>query len=200
MELEIVEKSNVIELQVVEKFNPYHDKRGRFTTASGATLFTYAPGRSKAHDKAIANEKAKHEQALADEKAKRSKVMTNPSGNLIADRKKEWEGADYAVQFKNNTYGRIDLRSKEVDQNGKSWVEGAYGNMKINTLADFGSQIYMIDQKSYQSVMDKANATIKERGIQSRKDAMDILENEFKQQAIRIVDKDYINQQDKARK
>ena len=37
----------------VRKFNPYHDARGRFSTASGAASFTYKPGKSKAHDLAI---------------------------------------------------------------------------------------------------------------------------------------------------
>lgn len=41
------------EIEEVRKFNPYHDARGRFTTASGATSFTYKPGKSKAHDLAI---------------------------------------------------------------------------------------------------------------------------------------------------
>lgn len=41
------------------KFNPYHDERGRFATANGAASFTYAPGKSKAHDNAIAREKGK---------------------------------------------------------------------------------------------------------------------------------------------
>ena len=39
------------------KFNPYHDSRGRFASANGAASFTYAPGKSKAHDMAIAREK-----------------------------------------------------------------------------------------------------------------------------------------------
>lgn len=44
-----------------QKFNPYHDSRGRFTSANGATSFTYAPGKSKAHDKAIQRQKAQAE-------------------------------------------------------------------------------------------------------------------------------------------
>ncbi|MBQ5659063.1 MAG: hypothetical protein IIV02_06020 [Peptococcaceae bacterium] len=44
-------------LEAVKKFNPYHDRKGRFTTANGAEMFTYAPGKSKAHDKAIEREK-----------------------------------------------------------------------------------------------------------------------------------------------
>lgn len=41
----------------VLKFNPYHDARGRFASANSASAFTYAPGKSKAHDNAIAREK-----------------------------------------------------------------------------------------------------------------------------------------------
>lgn len=43
--------------QIIEKFNPYHGKDGRFSSANGATSFTYAPGKSKAHDLAIQREK-----------------------------------------------------------------------------------------------------------------------------------------------
>lgn len=39
------------------KFNPYHDSRGRFATAGSYATFTYAPGKSKAHDLAIERQK-----------------------------------------------------------------------------------------------------------------------------------------------
>lgn len=42
---------------IIEKFNPYHDSKGRFTSSGTAASFTYAPGKSKAHDLAIAREK-----------------------------------------------------------------------------------------------------------------------------------------------
>lgn len=48
---------NIDHIEHIEKFNPYHDERGRFTSAGAATSFTYAPGKSKAHDMAIAREK-----------------------------------------------------------------------------------------------------------------------------------------------
>ena len=41
------------------KFNPYHDRLGRFSTSGSAATFTYAPGKSKAHDRAIEREKEK---------------------------------------------------------------------------------------------------------------------------------------------
>ena len=44
----------------INKFNPYHDSKGRFASANSATSFTYAPGKSKAHDLAIQREKERH--------------------------------------------------------------------------------------------------------------------------------------------
>ena len=45
----------------VRKFNPYHDRLGRFSTANGAVSFTYAPGKSRAHDLAIQRMKRKYQ-------------------------------------------------------------------------------------------------------------------------------------------
>lgn len=44
-------------IEEVQKFNPYHDSRGRFSSSSGAISFTYAPGKSRAHDLAIQRER-----------------------------------------------------------------------------------------------------------------------------------------------
>ena len=41
----------------IMKFNPYHDRSGRFSSANGAASFTYKPGASTAHSKAIEREK-----------------------------------------------------------------------------------------------------------------------------------------------
>ena len=51
------EDDDIDEIEVVEKFNPYHDSRGRFASSGSAASFTYSPGKSKAHDMAIAREK-----------------------------------------------------------------------------------------------------------------------------------------------
>lgn len=66
----------------IMKFNPYHGKDGRFTSANGATSFTYAPGKSKAHDMAIAREKKR----VADEEAK------NASGAKITEAENKLKG------------------------------------------------------------------------------------------------------------
>lgn len=48
------------------KFNPYHDSKGRFASAGNAASFTYAPGKSKAHDNAIAREQERQSSAGGD--------------------------------------------------------------------------------------------------------------------------------------
>lgn len=68
---------------IVEKFNPYHDSKGRFTTANSATAFTYSPGKSKAHDKAIAREKER--QTASAPKTVASKYMDRINGAKSMD-------------------------------------------------------------------------------------------------------------------
>lgn len=50
----------IVEIEVVEKFNPYHDNRGRFASANGYASFTIRtkdPGKQHMADAAIAREK-----------------------------------------------------------------------------------------------------------------------------------------------
>lgn len=84
----------------VEKFNPYHDQQGRFATADGATVFTYAPGKSKAHDNAIAREKERHAaegsgsayaKSLEEEKAKVLAMKPNEQALYVFEHDGETE-------------------------------------------------------------------------------------------------------------
>ena len=72
---------NIIDIEVVEKFNPYHDKLGRFTTATGAASFTWRtkdPKKQYFADKAI--EREKQRTAALDEAE--SKKLGNRKLNL----------------------------------------------------------------------------------------------------------------------
>lgn len=82
----------------VKKFNPYHDAKGRFAAANNATLFTYAPGKSKAHDNAIAREKERqasggsaYEKALDEEQAKVLAMKPNEQALYVFERDGETE-------------------------------------------------------------------------------------------------------------
>lgn len=67
----------------VLKFNPYHDARGRFTSAGGMASFTYAPGKSKAHDLAIQRQKERMAAIMPSEaQAKALKGIENRTRNL----------------------------------------------------------------------------------------------------------------------
>ena len=81
------------EIVEVAKFNPYHDAKGRFSTADGAASFTYSPGKSKAHDNAIARQKyggsTDASDAAAEIAAGKHNSLENyldENGNLIAER------------------------------------------------------------------------------------------------------------------
>lgn len=71
--------------EIVEKFNPYHDSKGRFTSGSGGNYasFTYAPGKSKAHDNAIARERERAASSGGGVKAIR---VTAPDGTTMTYR------------------------------------------------------------------------------------------------------------------
>lgn len=81
------------------KFNPYHDQRGRFATANSATTFTYAPGKSKSHDNAIAREKERHaaesgsayDKALDEEQAKVLAMKPNEQALYVFEHDGETE-------------------------------------------------------------------------------------------------------------
>lgn len=67
--------ADIITITEVEKFNPYHDAKGRFASANGYASFTYAPGKSKAHDLAIAREKERQAERDKQEQSANSALV-----------------------------------------------------------------------------------------------------------------------------
>lgn len=63
----------------VRKFNPYHDGIGRFTTPGGAVSFTWKPGASADHDRAIQNEKLRAAGAGSAAKKPKKQTSQDPS-------------------------------------------------------------------------------------------------------------------------
>ena len=93
-----------LQMQLIEKFNPYHDRLGRFTTSGSAASFTYKPGASKAHDLAIEREKKRWKAAATvQEKPKGKKTF---SDHVKEQKRKDMEffyGKDN-VKMKSNKY------------------------------------------------------------------------------------------------
>lgn len=117
----------------VLKFNPYHDARGRFSTANGYASFTHAPGKSKAHDLAIQREKERMAGIMpsaAQEKTLRG--IENRTRNL----KKE----QFRVVDRN---GEVVMQ-KQGDKNSVSYSIGEArdnfpGNITIHNHPDGGT-------------------------------------------------------------
>ena len=77
----------------IEKFNPYHDSKGRFTSGSGGNYasFTYAPGKSKAHDNAIAREKERAAAATSSESSGQAgEAEVSSTGNKLSEEQKNF--------------------------------------------------------------------------------------------------------------
>lgn len=86
---------------IIFKFNPHHDAKGRFSSADGAVSFTYAPGKSKAHDNAIARAKEKDEeekkkQLAASTAASKLKPQTKPQPQKATTQRKFKKPEDLA--------------------------------------------------------------------------------------------------------
>lgn len=91
--------SHYYSLEAVTKFNPYHDRLGRFTTATGATSFTYKPGKGKIYDNAIAREKERTASGGGSSAATPKKDKLNPETLAGVKRGKpmSFEEADYGT-------------------------------------------------------------------------------------------------------
>lgn len=114
----------------IEKFNPYHDSRGRFSTADAATQFTYAPGKSKAHDMAIAREKERHNSSPEGQKA----LVERQKASIVSAKTKKGQFDIYVNNLnevrgkkgRRTVSGRIDAENnigyhKNSDRRGAQW-------------------------------------------------------------------------------
>lgn len=95
------------EILEILKFNPYHDEKGRFTTGDGAVSFTYKPGASNAHDKAIAREKKRHEE---EEKAQHKRK--EPTKLTGSEKQVSW-----ASKIRDSRMSYIDREVKALEDN-----------------------------------------------------------------------------------
>lgn len=110
--------------ELVEKFNPYHDSRGRFTTAGSAASFTYKPGQGAMYDKAIAREKERT--AAMAQAEKPNKPEADENGFTPAKSKEE------AVE-----YAKTKLNMESVN----------YGNLDVDTINHVNKEITAIQKK-----------------------------------------------------
>ena len=133
-----------MEEQVVVKFNPYHDQRGRFSTADGATVFTYAPGKSKAHDNAIAREKERdaagsgsaYEKELEEEQARVLAMKPNEQAEYVWDHDGETEDNCVAAMKNGETEALVKNYFAIMKANGDPTPTNPTSGQVKNQLKD----------------------------------------------------------------
>lgn len=121
------------EILDIEKFNPYHDRLGRFTSAGSETSFTYAPGRSNAHDKAI--ERHKERMAAAAPTEAQEKTLKGIESRTRNLKKEQFRVVDRE--------GNVVMQ-KQGDKNSVSYSVGEArdnfpGNITIHNHPDGGT-------------------------------------------------------------
>lgn len=128
----IEKKADIIDIELVEKFNPYHGPDGRFTSASGATLFTIRTKDSSKQylaDRGIEREKKRTAEAGggATTGAKFSQSMESAYGkDKIAQMDKLLsESPEFIQTFWNNHGGDIQVGNPNSNR-------GFYSPLKEN--------------------------------------------------------------------
>lgn len=127
------------EIIEISKFNPYHDSRGRFSTADAATSFTYAPGKSKAHDNAIAREKERH-QKQQEEQEKPRTITLNQQYKEMAN---NWSHMnDKGAYVEREANKQLDAFRDEFKNGDYTDEQKAYLKQRENEYADLLTEKY----------------------------------------------------------
>lgn len=158
----------------IAKFNPFHDRLGRFTTGGMATSFTYAPGKSRAHDLAIARMKERANQ-FSEERKTAAITTFNQRSPEEADKLhranlgSKWDdlsdGEKDSIYWYTQGSGKINrpLRGYEG-----SWKESDFkGAGKVDLDAEGGGQ-YIKDLTSAINKSPLPEDMVFRRGINER--------------------------------
>lgn len=138
----------------IEKFNPYHGKDGRFSSADGAASFTYAPGKSNAHDLAIARANAKERVAKAKEAEPKITAMMQGCAKAAGG---EMVGLEYAVKSEGSLTRKIKT---EMGKNGSD-VKSAVDDMK-----DVNRYTMQLKEDNFVSGYESTMKTLKAQGFE----------------------------------
>ena len=163
---------NIDQIEHVEKFNPYHDSRGRFASANGAASFTYSPGKSKAHDAAIAREKERQAAGGAAAGGEKSLNEGKTKAELTKDLEAMKEGSQVRLQYsyisQKTPFSDHEVFDFDETYTKEYWSQPGYypgyvwkpqsgkgSSMGSEVLAgDAKSKLHYSDRKAAQAVLD----------------------------------------------
>lgn len=172
----------------VLKFNPYHDARGRFTTPTGATQFTYAPGKSKAHDLAIAREKERHQKEQEEQEKPRT-ITLNQQYKEMAN---NWSFMrDKGAFFEQEANKQLDAFRDEFKGDGYTDEQRAYIKQRENEYADLLTEKYndlLYREGSNPSAMIAGPAKFDHRKYERKKEAEMRSQEEYSQKQKKFIE------------
>ena len=143
--------------EIVEKFNPYHDSKGRFTSGSGGNYasFTYAPGKSKAHDNAIARERERA--------AQRSNAASGPKpmteDEYLGSKGLSSPVSDWTLDKVRIPHGETDRQKKKRIAEGKKEAE-EYQRKREQAKQEYQEKVKngeLRDKTTIERMIDRAN-------------------------------------------
>ena len=143
--IEEINKSDYDTIVEIEKFNPYHDARGRFSSADGATSFTYAPGKSKAHDMAIAREKERHAKQLANPLNDPETIAGVKRGPAMTHEQADEGRANPGYHNADDAYSKFTEANKKLTdaiRNGAPDAEKEMLKKELNNRAEEYNRVY----------------------------------------------------------
>lgn len=172
----------------IEKFNPYHDRRGRFTTAGNAASFTIRT-KGGAYQQNLTNRAIEREK----ERTKEDKnKLSKPSGNMETDRKKEWENAECAVRIGSpNPFNKNQTDISVVDFSSADAKE-YYNTVKGDARND-GEKVYLLTYDQYNNAVGKLNDADAFSNYDSKQVAD--FKNHIEKDNVRMLDKNYLQEQ-----
>lgn len=164
------------------KFNPYHDSKGRFASAGGAASFTYSPGKSKAHDMAIARERERMSGIMPTEaQSKTLKAIERKTRNLKKEQLRVVDRDGNVVMQKQGDKGSVTYKVGEARDHFPGNItihnhpEG--GTFSTPDLSDFGYGATEIRAASPEGTYTLRNMNYKTKWVKDGKTWLDMQED-----------------------
>lgn len=156
-----------VEIVEVEKFNPYHDERGRFATADGYASFTTRtkdPSKQHMADAAVAREKernAKEEESKKPKRVEFTPAKTKKEAVEYAQTELGFSKVSYGTKLDIDTINHINEEIANI-QAAQPMVKGAVQELSTTTancyaqvaLSPDGTMRFQVSSKAYGSGLE----------------------------------------------
>ena len=164
---------------ILQKFNPYHGPDGRFSTSGAATSFTYSPGRSKAHDNAIAREKERMARKMPTEaQSKTLKQIETKTRNLKKEQLRVVDRDGNVVMQKQGDKNSVSYKIGEAREHfpGNITIHNHPdgGTFSPPDLSDIGHGATEIRAAAPEGTYIMRNLRYKERWVRGQKSWVDM--------------------------